>query len=368
MNRTLRRLSHSFDRARQTTARRFFWDRQADQWRRELVSLGLRARTHARLVDVHDETADTRTLVLEPPRSWSGHRAGQWVSVALEVDGVQARRCYSISNAPGEPYVHLTIKRVPGGRVSNALHALPIGAHLAIGPADGDFVLPEEVPARLLFVSAGSGITPSMAMLLDLERRGELGDVVVVHHARRRDDVIFAGALQRLASCHAGLRLVLCLDDEESGAGGFDEARLRALVPDLASRETYVCGPPAVVTRVDAMWREAGLADRLHAERFASPPPVRVSTTTPEDVVLRVRGRAIPARTDRTLLEQLEDAGLNPPSGCRMGICRSCTSIKHSGAVRHTLTGVVSDAADEAIPLCVSTPCSDVALRLGVSD
>jgi ferredoxin-NADP reductase len=366
MNGTLERLSASWVQTRRTATQRLFWDRQAEFWRRELVSLGLRSRTHARLVDVIDETADTRTLVLDPPRAWRRHRAGQWVTVDVELDGVRTRRCYSISSAPHAPYVHLTVKRVPAGRVSNFLHALEVGALLELGLPEGDFVLPEPTPPRLLFVSGGSGVTPILSMLHDLEQRGAIGDVVVVHHARRRDDVIFGDALVALAMRHPSLRVELCLDDDPHGPGGFDEARLRALVPDLAERETFLCGPPVVMARVEAMWRDAGISERLHAERFAAPSVAAAGVAAAgegADVIVTFGGRPLAARTEGTLLDQLEQAGERPPSGCRMGICHSCTCLKRSGRVRHAITGAISDAPDELVQLCVSVPCSDVELE-----
>src|SRR5207302_1829819 len=115
------------------------------------------------------------------------------------------------------------------------------GHVLTIGPATGDFVLPHPAPSKLLFVTGGSGITPVMSMLLDRASRGELGDAVLVHYARTREDVIFRGRLEALAARHPGFRLVLRLDDDARRTERFSEAELREIVPDLASRETFLC-------------------------------------------------------------------------------------------------------------------------------
>src|SRR5690349_18201893 len=101
---------------RRTAARRLFVDRQAAFWRGELRD------RRARIIDVIVETRDTKTFVLQPPASWRGHRAGQYTTIEAEVDGVRLRRCYSISSAPGDPWVAITVKRLPGGRVSGWLH------------------------------------------------------------------------------------------------------------------------------------------------------------------------------------------------------------------------------------------------------
>jgi len=354
-------LSATLRDARRTAARRFFVDRQTGLWRGELAWLGVRSRDHARITACIDETADTRTLVLEPPRGWVPHRPGQWTRVEIELAGVRTSRCYSLSSAPHEPELRLTVKRVPNGRVSSRLHTLRVGDSLRLSPAEGDFVLPTK-PARLLLLSGGSGITPMRAMWRTLAQ-SDARDVVIVHHARTRADVIFAAELEQLARLR-GFVVVVRLDDEQArhGARGFDEDALRSAVPDLEEREIFVCGPAAMMQRVEAM----GLP-RLHVERFAATPRlVRDPDATEVLVTLGGRaspsGRALPVRTDETLLQQLEAAGERPASGCRMGLCRTCSCLKRSGSVRHAISGAISDAPDEIIQLCVSVPCTDVEL------
>ena len=113
-------------------------------WLRELGTTWSFIAPRARVVDLIDETADTRTLVLDPGRRWPGHRAGQYVPIEIEVDGARVRRCYSISSgstAPGARRIGITVRRVPGGRASTALHQLCRGAVVGLGTPAGDFVL-----------------------------------------------------------------------------------------------------------------------------------------------------------------------------------------------------------------------------------
>lgn len=354
-------LTRTLDEARRTASARFFVDRQTGLWRSELVRLGLRTRDHARVVALVEETADTRTLVLEPPHGWAPHQPGQWTRVEVELDGVRTSRCYSLSSAPHEPELRLTVKRVPRGRVSNHLHHLKVGDALRIAPAEGVFVLSSPWPSKLLLLSGGSGITPMRAIWRTLASEHAAADVVIVHHARHAADVIFRDELEALARRHPSFRVELRLDDDPAGTGGFDEHALRALVPDLDAREVFLCGPPAMTRRVEAM-----ALPRLHLERFTAAAPV--APADPDATVVQVRlaraGRRVSARTDGTLLDQLEAAGERPASGCRMGLCRTCVCLKRSGTVRHAITGAISDAPDEMIPLCVSVPCSDVELGL----
>src|SRR5436190_9677684 len=154
-------------------ARRFFLDRQAAFLLREIHPVWSLDEIRAAVVDVIDETPDVKTFVLAPNARWRGHRAGQFTTIEVEIDGVRTRRCYSVSSKPGDARPTITVKRTPDGRVSRWLHEnLARGDVVTLSPAAGDFVLPESVPAKLLMLSGGSGITPVMSMLRDLDARG----------------------------------------------------------------------------------------------------------------------------------------------------------------------------------------------------
>jgi stearoyl-CoA 9-desaturase NADPH oxidoreductase len=341
-------------------ARRLLLDRHAELWLTTLDRAASLSQLRARVVEIIEETADTRTFVLQPNHLWIGHRAGQFTTVSVEIEGVRVRRCYSISSAPGQALA-ITVKRVPGGRVSGWLHdRVGPGDVIGLSPAAGEFVL-EDPGEPLLLYSGGSGITPVMSILRDLAARGAVRDVVFVHHARSARDVIFAAELRELAARHPGLRLELRLDD----AGGFDEDWLASTVPDLAGRRTLLCGPPGLMARVEAMWDRAGASTRLQRERFtAAAPPPSTDPAAPVHVHLHHAGRSVAAVSTRPLLEQLEQAGERPVHGCRIGICQTCRCRKRSGTVRDLVTGIASSEPDQDIRLCVSAPLSDVELAL----
>lgn len=286
--------------------------------------------------------------------------------MAIEVDGVRARRCYSLSSAPSEPLPTITVKRTPRGRVSGWLHdRVRPGDVLRLGPVAGEFVLPEPLPHKLLMLSGGSGITPVMSMLRDLASRDAIRDLVFVHHARSRADVIFGRPLSELAARHRGLRLLLCLDDDPS-SGGFDEARLLRLVPDLAEREAFLCGPPGLMARAEGAWARRGAIGRLHREDFvprAALPGAGETTAPRVRITITRSGRAFTAASG-TLLEQLERAGERPAFGCRMGACLTCTCRKRAGTVENLLTGASSSAPDVDIQPCISVARSDLELCL----
>jgi ferredoxin-NADP reductase len=146
------------------------------------------------------ETEDAATLVIRPGWQWAAHRAGQWVMVSARIDGAWNSRAYSISSAAGGsgPF-SITVKAVSGGRVSPQLvHATAPGDVLRLASPRGEFVLPDPVPPRMLFLTGGSGITPVMGMLRTLAGGAARPDVVHVHSARHPDEVIFGAELRAL--------------------------------------------------------------------------------------------------------------------------------------------------------------------------
>jgi len=276
-------------------------------------------------------------------------------------------RCYSLSSAPGGEHVAITVKRVPDGRVSSWLHdRVQVGDLLRLREPTGDFVLPSDIHAPLLFISGGSGITPLMSMARELVQRSTLHNVVWVHHARSRADVIFGDELLRLADADTGLTLHLCLDDDANAPRGFDEARFATLVPDFAQRATFLCGPAPVMDRVGALYDQAGAAQLLTREAFVSAPAdlASVAPGEPVQVQLLRSQRSVVARGGGSLLEQLERAGERPNNGCRVGICHTCRCTKRAGTVQNMLTGEVSSDPDQPIQLCITRAHTDLELDL----
>jgi ferredoxin-NADP reductase len=292
----------------------------------------------ARVLSVEPAARDAVTLVLQPGRGWRGHVPGQYVRVGVDVDGVRHWRAYSVTSGPGQPLA-ITVKAIPDGVVSNHLvRRTQAGAVLQLDQATGDFVLPDPLPAKALFVTGGSGLTPVMGML----RNHRLPDAVLVHSAPTPADVLFADELASL-----GVRLHVLHTDAD---GMLDMARLAALVPDLAERETWACGPTGMLDLLEEGLLDLGLLEQLHTERFR--PSVLV---VGEGGTATLGTTSLEAPGDRPLLDVGESAGLLMPSGCRMGICFGCVLPLRDGAVRDLRDGSLTTAGDGVlVQTCVS--------------
>jgi stearoyl-CoA 9-desaturase NADPH oxidoreductase len=317
---------------------------------------------HAKVVGLRRETADTTTLLLRTGSIHPQHRPGQFVGIGTRLAGVWHWRTYSATSRPTDPLLAITVTAVPGGTVSGALaHRTPVGTLLRVGPPAGEFVLPDPVPEKLLFVTAGSGVTPVMGMLRELVATNPdvLRGAVLLHCDRTPADAVFGPELRGLA-LSTGLRLV---ERHTALAGRLTPDTLADAVPDWAVRQTWACGPAGLLDTLTDHWRRAGQPEALRVERFRPPTPVATGGTGG-----RVRFTTSRIETDAgpgtPLMAAGEAAGAVLPSGCRMGICHTCVGRLRAGAVRNLHTGQTTDTPGEAVRTCVSGAAGDVEIDL----
>ncbi|WP_333892019.1 ferredoxin reductase [Mycolicibacterium gadium] len=312
-----------------------------------------RTDARAKVIAVRRQTPRSVTLTLEPNQAFTGFQAGQHINLTVEINGRRRTRPYSPASAEGSPYIELTIGRHEGGLVSTYLcdHARP-GMVVGLDSVGGDFVLPTERPRRVLFVSGGSGITPVMSMLRTMRNEGSDREIAFIHYARSPQEACYAdelGAMSGVRVLHGYTR-----DGQGDLTGYFDAVHLAAAMPEPDA--VYVCGPQALV---DAVRTHA--PDAL-SESFV-PPVFTPSTETGGRIAFTDSGVEL-IDDGRPLLEQAEASGLTPESGCRMGICGSCTRRKSSGVVKNLITGTVSSSEAEDVRICVSAPVGDVDIAL----
>lgn len=319
----------------------------------------------ARVERVIEETADTRTLILQTNRLWPGFRAGQHAVVEVEIKGVRHQRTYSLSSAPGDGQVAITVKRQPGGLVSNHLHDhITAGDVLTLGAPTGEFVADAAPAERLLLIGAGSGITPLMSILRDLHRRKAATtpkEIVLLQICRDVDDAIFGHELEALAASWPGFRLVRHYTSE---AGRLDAASFATLMPGFAGFRTMLCGPLGFMHELERLWQAHGIATQLQIEHFSFVGKSLAADDAQPREIRCAKSERVFESQGQTLLVEAEQAGLNPKYGCRIGICRSCQCRKRSGTTQNLLTGEINSEPDQLIQLCISAARSDLQLDL----
>ncbi len=317
-----------------------------------------------RIERIEPETANAVTVTIRPGHDWLGHRPGQYLRVGIVVDGRHHWRAYSLTSDPerSDGWITITPKRYEPGVVSPYLtrQARP-GEIVRLGGVEGTFTLPDPLPRSMLFVSAGSGITPVMSMLRSIERRGALDDVLLVHSARTPDDVIFGDRLRAMAARNPGFHLV---ERHTAEQGRMSASDIDELCPDWRERETFVCGPRELLDAAHARWDAEGLADRLRMERFQ--PIIGSAVEAGEGGTIRFlrSGTEVECDGSTPILVAGEAAGIELPFGCRMGICHTCTGRLCSGELRDLRTGELHGTEGEMVRTCVNAPQGPVEIAL----
>ncbi|MFF0496696.1 ferredoxin reductase [Nocardia aobensis] len=315
-----------------------------------------------KVVDVVKETADSATVTIRPGWGFpTTYTPGQYVGIGLQIGGRWHWRSYSLTSIGGadDKTISITVKANPDGFLSTHLvDGVEPGTVIRLAAPKGDFHLPEPVPDKLLFVTAGSGITPVIAMLRALETHEQAPDICHIHSAPTRDDVIFLDEMQSRAAATPGYDLTLQLTRE---MGNFDAARLDEWVPDWRERHCWACGPPALLDEMESHYEAGGLRHRLHTERFT------IARTDHGGeggtVYFAASGKKAEIDGATTLLEAGEELGIGMPFGCRMGICQTCVVPLAGGYVRDLRNGA-ERREGERIQTCISSVSGECTLDL----
>lgn len=339
-----------------------------------------------RLARVVAETADAATFVLDVPADLAdafAYRAGQFCTFRVPVDGTPLLRCYSMSSAPGvDAELAVTVKRVPGGAVSNwMIDRLAAGDEVEVTLPAGVFCLADEAedPAAatrdVVAYAGGSGITPVFSLvkaaLANTWRR-----VRLLYANRDASSVIFRAALDELVAAHPDRLTVRFHHDDESGY--LDEDEVRAFTAGAGDADHYVCGPTPFMDLVERVALADGVpAERFHIERFtpsddgaADPeadagaagavPAEGDESADAATVTIELDGRTETVRhhPGATVLQTARQAGLSPPFSCESGSCATCMAKVHEGAVTMFTNNALTDdeVAEGWVLTCQSVP------------
>ncbi|QMU21019.1 ferredoxin--NADP reductase [Gordonia rubripertincta] len=322
------------------------------------------------VADVIDETADSKSFVLQPPselRDRFTYLPGQFLTVRVPSERTgHVARSYSLSSAPGiDDHLKVTVKRTVDGYASHWLcdNVTP-GSTMTVLPPSGKFTHTDH-DADLLLFAAGSGVTPIMSILKTALLRSDRS-VVMFYANRDQDSIIFRDELDDYAARFADRLTVHHWLDVVHGFPSSE--RIAALAGESGVREVFVCGPKPFMDMVGNALASAGVPrERLHQEVFVSlsgdpfaAPSAMDGSGEAVQTVVHLDGEAheFGWPTDRTLVDVLLDRGVDVPFSCRSGECGSCACTVVAGKVIMKDSGILDpdDLAEGYILGCQSRP------------
>jgi len=328
------------------------------------------------------EAPNTATFsFISPSGAQFRYEPGQFLTLELPVPGGTLWNTYTISSSPSRPLTISVTMKAQANSVGTRwmLDHLKPGMQIrAMGPA-GIFTLPRATKKKYLFISAGSGITPSLAMTTYLFDRGTDIDVTFMHCAQRPQDIICRQRLEQMASRVPSIRLFFIVEEDDpyqvwTGLRGrLNQLMIGLIAGDYLEREVYCCGPEPFMDAVREMLIGLGYdMDRYHQESFSAPVKKAEQLPDHDDVVLEEETTATIAfarsnvtaeckETD-TVLAVARSAGIVIPSGCTFGVCGTCKIKKTAGEVHMVHNGGISEDDIEAgyILACCSNPIGAV--------
>lgn len=344
-----------------------------------------------RCVKVIPETHDVTTFTFsmnEPVLFF--FKPGQFVTLELDIAEERVMRSYTISSSPSIPYsFSITVKRVPGGVVSNWLHDhLKSGDQIAVHGPVGNFNCMDFPAEKVLLLSGGVGITPVMSMARWWFNTDSEVDMVFAHSARSPKDIIYAKELEYMSTRIDNFKMHLICEQTNIGEswGGYrgylNAHMLQLLASDFMEREVFCCGPEPYMKAVRTTLQELGFdMSHYHEESFGATPAKDVALAEKhadqaeleekapkEMVMLRIPERDVmqPVELDVILNEAAAEAGVNIAKACGLGICGSCrVKVIHGQYEMNHNGGISQDEIDEGYVLsCCTRIKSDVEIEV----
>lgn len=290
----------------------------------------------------------------------------------------KAMRTYTLSRASSGDEYRISVKREPDGEISRLLHdKLRVGDKIEAKAPAGQFHLKPNFDKPVVLVSAGVGITPMIAMLEQLvnqhgcsEGKGCPHPIVFAHTAKNGDAHAFRShPILRSAADHGVTAFVSyteatpydIVEKAFDARGRLDKNQLQDLLPS-ADADIYLCGPLPFMEAMRTHFEALGVpASQIRQELFG---PADLPSENTIDAEIPVRLAESDADfnwnpSKGSLLEAVEDAGVDAPFSCRSGSCGTCLTKVLKGKLNHPKGTTFETKPDEAL-ICCAVPDEDM--------
>lgn len=338
-------------------------------------------RVKLEVAEVIEETATTRTLRMRAAEGELPHfRAGQYVNLFCEVDGVLTSRPYSIASPPGAGYWDITVRRMSEGFVSDyLLDRVRTGDGFeSTGPFGSFYYEPLMDSDDLVFLAGGSGITPFASVIREAARKGSGPKVHLIYGSRDPGDIIFGEEMKGLEGKVPGLKVDYVISEPPADwtgrCGLLDKDIISELVGSVEGKTFFLCGPAAMYALCEDALKSLGVPKRrIRREAYGPPTDIATEAGWPGadtaavfEVTEERTGRRFQARSGEPLMNSLERAGIVVEAVCRAGECSVCRTRLLEGKVfvpERVLKRQV-DAAAGYIHPCMSYPLSNLTIKI----
>lgn len=336
------------------------------------------------------ETQDSvsiRLLVPPPLKGVFQYKAGQYLTLHAMINGEDVRRSYSVCSSPFiDSMPTVAVKQVPGGKMSTFLNSeLKEGDLIEAMPPMGNFTVEPEANKQVHYVlfGGGSGITPLLSIAKTVLTQEPQSKVTLVYANRNIDSIIFRDELQQMEAEHSSsFKVIHILDEASEGWNGLTGMLSQPKIKQLLSMAVgdqqnaahyYICGPGGLMQLVEESLKSFGIPnDHIHLEYFTAVKKESSEDTAtvpdesgsgPKKVKVELFGdeQTIEVPSDKTILEAAQDAGMDPPYSCTVGVCTTCRARVYEGKVRMDEREGLSDAEIEEgfVLTCQSHPVTD---------
>jgi ring-1,2-phenylacetyl-CoA epoxidase subunit PaaE len=336
-----------------------------------------------RIKNIRKETSSSQSYFIEEVNGKKiVYKAGQFLTLLVNLHGKEVRRSYSISSASGvDEDIYFTIKRIENGELSRYLfNKLQAGDIITSLPPTGRFTIDEAESNLAVFISAGSGITPVFSLIKQLLYQFTETKVLLIYQNHNEEESIFRQELlllQQKFKYRFSLTEIFShpLDNNKLSRRLNNNLLERILLQTITDTSVhfYLCGPEAFMRMAQFTLKVMGYEqESIKRENFfaTAPPPPFMTDTTPHNVIINYHNKKyhLEVAYPNNILEVALKHHIPLPYSCRGGRCSTCTSRCTSGSVKMTINDVLTlkDLENGLILTCVSYPETDVELTFNM--
>ena len=332
----------------------------ANFWLQKINPLWSMNQPLAKVVKKQIVAKDMVSLILQCNRHVQRGVAGQHHPVTVEIAGRHYERTYSLMQVDAD-HLCLTVKKVDQGLVSSWLvDQSQTGDILRLGQPYGEMQQQVQTP-KLLLLAAGSGITPMLSLIEAFCQSRQLKAISVqlMYWVKTHEDAAYAEYLKEVAENFPNFTYQIFYTQQQDQR--LNQSHVNQL-KSLNETTVYACGPSGFAATAETLFKHVA---SIQTEAFGlSQFDTDATDTGFINVILTQSNKTLAIPKGQSILSSLEQQGIKPKHGCRMGICNKCACSKVQGSTKNLLNGSANHEPSQLLKICVNSAQSDLVIDL----